>query len=77
MIISNTGEGELSWEIGDKPGWIAVSKSIGKVITGKDTVIVTADVNQQIKTYSGAMSINSNGGSKTITISLVKYQHTD
>ncbi|ODS41139.1 MAG: hypothetical protein A7315_02135 [Candidatus Altiarchaeales archaeon WOR_SM1_79] len=70
LIISNYGGGKLSWQITDKPDWIEVSKSSGKVTTGKDTVIVTADVNQELGTYSGTININSNGGIKDVTVTL-------
>jgi len=70
LIISNNGDGELSWEITDKPDWLETSKSSGIVTTGVDTVIITADINQTIGTYSGTININSNGGNKDVTISL-------
>ncbi|ODS41140.1 MAG: hypothetical protein A7315_02140 [Candidatus Altiarchaeales archaeon WOR_SM1_79] len=69
-IISNYGGGKLSWQIADKPDWIEVSKSSGKVTTGKDTITVTADINQETGTYSGTISITSNGGNKGVTVFL-------
>jgi N-acetylneuraminic acid mutarotase len=70
LIISNSGDGELSWEITDKPDWLETSKSSGIVTTGVDTVIVIADISQAIGTYSGTINITSNGGNKDVTISL-------
>ena len=70
LVISNRGDAELSWEITDKPDWLEVSKSSGKVTTGEDEVIVTANVNQEAGEYSGTIRIESNGGNKEITISL-------
>jgi N-acetylneuraminic acid mutarotase len=70
LIISNSGDGELSWEITDKPDWLETSKSSGMVTTGVDTVIITAEINQELGTYSGTININSNGGNKDVTISL-------
>ena len=46
LVISNSGGGELSWKITDKPEWLEVSKNNGIVKANNDTVIVTADVNQ-------------------------------
>ena len=70
LIISNSGGGELSWEITDKPDWLEASKSSGKVTTGIDTVIITADISQAAGTYSGTININSNGGNQVVNISL-------
>lgn len=70
LVISNSGDGELSWEINDKPDWLEVSISSGKVTSGKDTVIITANINQAAGTYSGTININSNGGNQVVNISL-------
>ncbi len=69
LVISNRGDAELSWEITDKPDWLEVSKSSGKVTTDEDEVIVTANVNQEAGEYSGTIRIESNGGNKEIIIS--------
>ena len=70
MVISNKGDGELSWEITNIPNWISLSKNSGKITSNVDTLKVTANINQAIGTYSGTFSINSNGGNKDITVSL-------
>ena len=70
LVISNDGFGELSWEISDKPDWLEASKGSGKVTTGKDTVIVTANINQELGCYSGTINITSNGGNEEVSISL-------
>ena len=70
LIISNNGNGELSWEINNKPVWLEVSKSSGKITTGRDTVISTANLDQGAGEYSGTMNITSNGGNKEIIVSL-------
>ncbi len=68
LIISNTGEGKLSWQITSKPDWIEVSKSSGTVTTSRDTVVITANVNQEIGTYSGTITIKSNGGNIDVAV---------
>jgi N-acetylneuraminic acid mutarotase len=70
LVISNNGEGELSWEINNKPSWIELSKSSGKVTSNVDTLMITVDINQAVGTYSGTLSINSNGGNTDVTITL-------
>ncbi len=70
LIISNSGSGELSWEITDKPDWLEPSKNSGKITTGNDTVIVIANVNRGLGTYSGTISIESNDGNQVVTVSL-------
>ena len=67
LIISNNGGGELSWEIMDKPDWLNFSKSSGNVTTSADVIIMTANVNQNKGTYTGAVKINSNGGNKDVS----------
>jgi len=71
LIISNSGEGELSWEITDKPNWLETSKSSGIVTNDNDTVVVIADVNQELGTYSGTINIESNGGNQIVEVSLI------
>ncbi len=70
LVISNRGDAALSWEITDKSDWVELSKSSGKVTTGEDTVIVSANVNQEGGQYSGTIRIESNGGNKEIILSL-------
>jgi N-acetylneuraminic acid mutarotase len=70
LILSNSGGGELSWEITDKPDWLEASKSSGKVTTEIDTVIITADINQAAGTYTSTININSNDGNQVVNISL-------
>jgi N-acetylneuraminic acid mutarotase len=70
LVISNDGDAELSWEITDKPDWLEVSMSSGKVTTGTDTVVITANINKQVGQYSGTISIESNGGDEEISVSL-------
>jgi N-acetylneuraminic acid mutarotase len=70
LIISNSGGGELSWEITEKPDWLEASKSSGKVTTDIDTVIITADINQAAGAYTGTININSNDGNQVVDVSL-------
>ena len=70
LIISNSGSGELSWEIADKPDWLEASKGSGKITTGTDTIIASADVNQATGTYAGTINITSNGGNNVVPVFL-------
>ena len=70
LVLSKTGSGELTWEIADKPDWLEVSEDSGRVTTGEDTVIVTADIAQEAGQYSGAINIASNDGTIDVSASL-------
>jgi N-acetylneuraminic acid mutarotase len=67
LIISNSGAGELSWEITEKPDWLELSKSSGTITTTADIIIMTANVNRDKGTYTGTVKINSNSGNKDIS----------
>lgn len=67
LIISNSGAGELSWEITGKADWLTLSKSSGNATDSADTIIMNADVNRNKGTYTGMLKINSNGGNKEIS----------
>ena len=70
LIITNVGDGELSWEIVGKPDWIDISKLSGQITNEADTVTITANTELDIGDYSGEISINSNGGTATVNVSL-------
>ena len=70
LIITNNGSRELTWEITDKADWLTVSKSSGKITTVSDTVIMTADINQQQGTYQDTVKIISNDGNENIDVLL-------
>jgi len=70
LIIKNVGGGELSWNIIGKPDWIDISKLSGQLTNEADTVMVTANTDLDIGDYSGEISINSNGGTAVVNISL-------
>ena len=70
LIITNSGGGELSWEIADKPDWLNLSKSSGTITSNTDSLIIIANIDQAVGTYTGTININSNGGNKSVTISL-------
>ena len=70
LIITNSGGKELSWNISEKPDWIVVSKDSGKITTSEDKVILTSDLNKEVGSYSGKLTITSNGGTKEVTLNL-------
>ena len=70
LIISNTGGGTLSWEVTDKPDWLEVSKVVGAIESGEDTVQATAIFSQQAGIYPGTIEFTSNGGNESVTLAL-------
>jgi N-acetylneuraminic acid mutarotase len=72
LTILNIGEEELSWEIPEKPTWIELSKSSGKITTGADLVIITADISLNADLYSDSITIESNGGNLVVTMTVEK-----
>ncbi len=69
LIISNSGNGELSWEFTERSNWLDVSKNSGNVTTDNDTIVFTVNFNMEARKYTGTISIDSNGGDEGITIS--------
>jgi len=70
LIITNAGDGELAWDIIGKPDWLAVSTLSGQTTNDADTVRLTANTDLDVGDYSGAISIDSNGGSTTVDVTI-------
>jgi hypothetical protein len=71
ILITNSGEGVLEWSISEKPDWVSVSKTSGKVETGSDTLFVRVDLAEvPYGNYSGFIKFNSNGGTFDLSVSL-------
>lgn len=68
FVITNVGEGELTWSISSKPTWLEVLPVNGKVTNSADTIEVVADIFQSPGNYEDKIVIESNGGSKDISI---------
>jgi len=68
LEISNSGSGNLSGTISSSNSWLNVSPS---TFSNQTTITVTIDTTDLSKrTYSGSIEIKSNGGNKTIPVSL-------
>ncbi len=69
ISISNTGGGELFWNVkADQPWWIKVYPESG---TGSGIVTINIDANKMIPgRYQGTITVASNGGVKTGSIYL-------
>ena len=70
FFITNSGSGTLTWTISsDPPSWINVNPTSGSTTTEADVVTVTIDTHDLTPgTYTGQITITSNGGEKTGTI---------
>jgi len=70
--ITNCGEGTLTWTVSDDQSWITVSPASGSTTTEADTVTVTIDTTGLTSgtTYDGTITVSSNDGTKTGTISV-------
>ena len=68
--IINTGKDPLVWTLSTDKNWIVLSRTTGTTI---QTDFITVSVERTLLspgTYSGQISITSNGGSKKITVNL-------
>ena len=70
LSISNRGTGTLTWIVGKDGSWMTVTPTNGTT-TETDTVTVTVNrTGLQATNYSGSITINSDGGSRTIPVFL-------
>ena len=74
--IKNIGSGTLTWSVGDDQPWITVSPTSG---IETSTVTVTIDTHglTSCRTYTGDITVSSNGGTKTGTISVHPIDETE
>ena len=67
--IWNCGTGTLDWSLSDSYSWLTYSPTSGSSTGEHDTVTVTIDTTGLSPgSYSGSISISSNGGSGTFTV---------
>jgi formylglycine-generating enzyme required for sulfatase activity len=73
LTLSNRGGGTLTWEAQDDEDWITLSKIKG-TISERDKTLVDLNVNadgMEIGNYKGTITINSDGGTKTVPVNLI------
>ena len=70
--ITNCGGGTLTWTVSDDQPWITINPTSGDTTTETDTVTVTIDTTGLTcdATHTGTVTVNSNDGTKTGTISV-------
>ena len=69
--ITNSGTGTLSWTISESMSWLELNKLSGTTTTETDQV--TATINRtgiSPSSYSGTISISSDGGNQTINVTM-------
>jgi hypothetical protein len=73
LVIKNAGIGTLTWQITKNLDWINVSPSSG---TGDATVNVSIDRGKISNpgTYTGILTVNSNGGTKQVNVKALTPQ---
>lgn len=70
--IKNEGDGNLNWELSANESWIIVSKISGSVAANQKEA-VDVKINRKDLApgnYNGSITVTSNGGDKTINISI-------
>ncbi|RZN36773.1 MAG: hypothetical protein EF813_06340 [Methanosarcinales archaeon] len=73
--ITNSGAGTLDWNVTSDQAWIAVSPASG---SDAGTVKVTADTTGLSGgAHSGTVTVSSNGGTKTVAVSVIVQLATD
>jgi len=69
FVIENTGGGTLNWSLSEIPEWLSVDSQ-----SGTNRTTITATINKSGKdagTYNGAVLVTSNGGNKSVNVSMV------
>jgi hypothetical protein len=70
--VRNCGSGTLTWSVSDDKNWRSVYPTSGSTTTERDTVIVRIDTQGLSPgTHTGHITLTSNGGEKTGTITVV------
>jgi hypothetical protein len=70
--IRNCASGKLTWSVSDDKNWISVYPTSGSTTTERDTVTVRIDTQGLSPgTHTGHITLTSNGGEKTGTITVV------
>ncbi len=68
--IQNTGTGLLTWNVTDDKSWISISPQSGTTESEIDELVVTIDrLSQSSGTYTGSITISSDGGNQNISVS--------
>ena len=63
FTITNSGDGELTWTIGNGETWLTVSPTSGSTTDQVDTINLTVSrTNLSANTYSDTIKVTSNGG---------------
>ena len=71
--VSNTGNANLEFSIGEVGNWISFSPAKGTIVAGKlMTVVATIDRSKITESINQNIAITSNAGSKELSITVVK-----
>jgi hypothetical protein len=71
VALTNTGGGTLSWSVSDNANWLTVSPGSGATTTETDTLTAAISLSGLAAgTYTGAITVTSNGGARTISATL-------
>jgi len=72
FTISNSGEGTtLDWTVSENSDWITVNPASGSITNNQASVTVSVDrTGLDAGDYSESISVSSNGGSSTITVTM-------
>ncbi|GAB4034335.1 hypothetical protein GCM10028774_20230 [Spirosoma jeollabukense] len=69
LTVSNTGTGTLTWTVSRDQSWISVSPASGS--NGGTITITGSRMGLAAGTYTGYVTVSSNGGSADITVTMV------
>ncbi len=73
IAITNSGEGSLEWSISENAEWISINPLSGITTSQTSNVMVTVDRSSlESGSHSQIISIISNGGNSTVSVSIVK-----
>ncbi|KPJ57685.1 MAG: hypothetical protein AMJ42_04495, partial [Deltaproteobacteria bacterium DG_8] len=78
LFISNSGDGFLDWVIATQEAWVTVDQESGSTSEGKtDMVYIMVDRSEvtELGSYSGELSITSDGGDATVSVEMERVNH--
>jgi len=78
FTITNSGSGTLNWSIVGDQDWISLWPSAGSTDTEEDEISVTIDrAGLAYDSYTGTLTITSDGGNADVSVSMVVPFHED
>ncbi len=75
LTVSNNGPGTMNWTASTDAAWLSVGSSSGTIVgTGSEDILVSVDESGlDVDTYTGNVTVSSEGGTAVIQVTLGVY----